>query len=279
MRKVDVAQVTETIKNLCIDANYNLPQDVYDALKAGLEKEESPVGRSVLQQILENADIARTEQVPICQDCGLGVIFIEVGQEIYFEGGNIWDAIHEGVRQGYKEGYLRKSTCNPFTRANVGDNTPSVIHYKIVPGDKIHITVAPKGGGSENMSRVMMLKPADGLEGVKEYVYKRVTECGGNPCPPITVGIGVGGTYDRSAFLAKKALLRPIGSKNPNPELAEVEEELLERINKIGTGPMGWGGRTTALAVHFEMEPCHIASLPVAVNINCHAARHKSATI
>ena len=279
MRKVDVAQVTETIKNLCIDANYNLPQDVYDALKAGLEKEESPVGRSVLQQILENADIARTEQVPICQDCGLGVIFIEVGQEIYFEGGNIWDAIHEGVRQGYKEGYLRKSTCNPFTRANVGDNTPSVIHYKIVPGDKIHITVAPKGGGSENMSRVMMLKPADGLEGVKEYVYKRVTECGGNPCPPITVGIGVGGTYERSAFLAKKALLRPIGSKNPNPELAEVEEELLERINKIGTGPMGWGGRTTALAVHFEMEPCHIASLPVAVNINCHAARHKSATI
>jgi fumarate hydratase subunit alpha len=279
MRKVNVAQVTETIKNLCIDANYNLPQDVYDALKAGLEKEESPVGRSVLQQILENADIARNEHVPICQDCGLGVVFIEVGQEVYFEGGYIWDAIHEGVRQGYKEGYLRKSTCHPFTRANVGDNTPAVIHYKVVPGDKIHITVAPKGGGSENMSRVMMLKPADGLEGVKEYVYKRVTECGGNPCPPITVGIGVGGTYERSAFLAKKALLRPIGSKNPDPELAAVEEELLERINKIGSGPMGWGGRITALAVHFEMEPCHIASLPVAVNINCHAARHKSATI
>ena len=279
MREVNVSEVTEAVKKLCMDANYYLPEDVYNALQEAVQKEKSPVGRFVLEQILRNADIAREEQVPICQDCGLAVIFMEIGQDVKFVGGDLKEAIYEGVRQGYKEGYLRKSTCHPFTRANVGDNTPPVVHYDIVPGDKVRIVLAPKGGGSENMSRVMMLKPADGLEGVKDYVVQRCSECGGNPCPPVIVGVGVGGTFERSAFLAKKALLRPLGRPNPDLELAAAEQEMLERINKLGMGPMGWGGTVYALAVHFEMEPCHIASLPCAVNINCHAARHKEVTI
>ncbi len=279
MREINVAEITEAIKKLCMDANYNLPEDVYNALKEAIKREKSPVGKFVLEQIIRNADIAREEQVPICQDCGLAVLFIEIGQEVRFVGGDLKEAIYEGVRQGYREGYLRKSTCHPFTRANIGDNTPPVIHYDIVPGDKVRIVMAPKGGGSENMSRVIMLKPADGLEGVKDYVVQRCSESGGNPCPPVIVGVGVGGTFERSAFLAKKALLRPLGRPNPDLELAAAEQEMLERINKLGMGPMGWGGTVYALAVHFEMEPCHIASLPCAVNINCHAARHKEVTI
>ncbi len=275
MRVIDLSEVTEAIAKLCIDANYNLPEDVYNALKEALEREKSPVGKAVLQHILENADLAREGIAPICQDCGLAVIFMEIGQDVRFTGGNLKDAIFEGVRKGYREGYLRKSTCHPFTRANIGDNTPPVIHYDIVPGDKVRIVVAPKGGGSENMSQVVMLKPADGVEGVIETVVKRVDEAGGNPCPPIIVGVGVGGTFERSAFLAKKALLRPVGKPNPDVEIARIEQEMLERINKLGIGPMGWGGTVTALAVHFEMEPVHIASLPCAININCHVARHK----
>ena len=279
MRQVDVSEVTQAIRNMCMDANYNLPDDVYNALKKALQKEKSPVGRSVLEMIIKNADIASEEQVAICQDCGLAVIFMEIGQNVEFVGGNLKEAIYEGVRQGYKDGYLRKSTCHPFTRANVGDNTPPVIHFDIVPGDKIHIIMAPKGGGSENMSRVTMLAPGAGLKGVKDFVVQRAAESGGNPCPPVTVGVGVGGTFERSAFLAKKALLRPLGRPNADLDLAAAEQEMLERINKLGMGPMGWGGTTYALAVHFEMEPCHIASLPCAVNINCHAARHKEAII
>ncbi len=279
MRVIDVSQITEAIAKLCIEANYELPDDVYQALKEALEKEKSPVGKAVLSMILENAELARQRVAPICQDCGLAVVFLEIGQEVHFTGGSLKEAIYEGVRKGYKEGYLRKSTCHPFTRANVGDNTPPVIHYDIVPGDKVRIVVAPKGGGSENMSMVTMLKPADGLEGVIETVVNRVKEAGGNPCPPIIVGVGVGGTFERSAFLAKKALLRPVGKPNPDVELAKVEQEILERINKLGIGPMGWGGTVTALAVHFEMEPVHIASLPCAININCHVARHKEIII
>ncbi len=279
MRVIDVSEITEAIAKLCIDANYNLPEDVYEALKEAYEKEKSPVGKAVLSMILENAKLAKEGVAPICQDCGLAVVFMEIGQDVHFTGGNLKDAIYEGVRKGYREGYLRKSTCHPFTRANVGDNTPPVIHYDIVPGDKVRIVVAPKGGGSENMSMVTMLKPADGLEGVIETVVNRVREAGGNPCPPIIVGVGVGGTYERSAFLAKKALLRPVGKPNPDVELAKVEKEMLERINKLGIGPMGWGGTVTALAVHFEMEPVHIASLPCAININCHVARHKEIII
>ncbi len=279
MRVIDVSEITEAIAKLCIEANYNLPDDVYEALKEAYEKEKSPVGKAVLSMILENAELAKQGIAPICQDCGLAVIFMEIGQDVHFTGGSLKEAIYEGVRKGYKEGYLRKSTCHPFTRANVGDNTPPVIHYDIVPGDKVRIVVAPKGGGSENMSMVTMLKPADGLEGVIETVVNRVKEAGGNPCPPIIVGVGVGGTFERSAFLAKKALLRPVGKPNPDVELAKVEKEILERINKLGIGPMGWGGTVTALAVHFEMEPVHIASLPCAININCHVARHKEIII
>ena len=279
MRVIDVSEITEAVAKLCIDANYDLPSDVYQALKDAYEREKSPVGKAVLSMILENAELAKQRVAPICQDCGLAVVFLEIGQDVHFTGGSLKEAIYEGVRKGYKEGYLRKSTCHPFTRANVGDNTPPVIHYDIVPGDKVRIVVAPKGGGSENMSMVTMLKPADGLEGIIETVVNRVKEAGGNPCPPIIVGVGVGGTFERSAFLAKKALLRPVGKPNPDVELAKVEREILERINKLGIGPMGWGGTVTALAVHFEMEPVHIASLPCAININCHVARHKEIII
>lgn len=279
MRVIDVSEITEAVAKLCIDANYDLPSDVYQALKDAYEREKSPVGKAVLSMILENAELAKQRVAPICQDCGLAVVFLEIGQDVHFTGGSLKEAIYEGVRKGYKEGYLRKSTCHPFTRANVGDNTPPVIHYDIVPGDKVRIVVAPKGGGSENMSMVTMLKPADGLEGVIETVVNRVKEAGGNPCPPIIVGVGVGGTFERSAFLAKKALLRPVGKPNPDVELAKVEREILEKINKLGIGPMGWGGTVTALAVHFEMEPVHIASLPCAININCHVARHKEIII
>jgi fumarate hydratase subunit alpha len=264
---------------LCIDANYNLGNDVLRAFDKAIEAEESATGREVLKELKENARIAREEKAPICQDCGLAVIFIEIGQDVHITGGDLNAAINEGVRQGYKDGYLRKSACHPFTRKNTGDNTPAIIHIQIVPGDTMKIVFAPKGGGAENMSRVTMLTPAVGVEGVKDFVVNRVKESGSNPCPPTVIGVGVGGTFERSAILAKKAILREIGNRNPDPELASIEEEILTRINRLGIGPMGYGGNTTSLDVFLEIEPCHIASLPVAVNIQCHAARHKEAII
>jgi fumarate hydratase subunit alpha len=279
MREISVKEITNVVRDLCIDANYNLGEDVLSALDKAINEEGSPTAKEVLKELVENATIAREEKAPICQDCGLAVVFVEIGQDIHFTGGNLKAAINEGVRQGYEQGYLRKSSCHPISRKNTGDNTPAIIHLDLVPGDKVKIIVAPKGGGSENMSRVTMLTPAAGIEGVKEFVVNRVKESGSNPCPPTIVGIGVGGTFERSAILAKKALLRPLGQRNPDSELAKIEEEILARIRKLGIGPMGYGGTTTSLEVFLEMEPCHIASLPVAVNIQCHAARHKEAVI
>jgi fumarate hydratase subunit alpha len=280
MREIDVKEITNKVAQLCIEANCLLGEDVKTAIKKAIEKEESPLGREVLKQILENAEIAKKEMVPLCQDTGLTVVFLEVGNEVRFVGGDLNEAINEGVRKGYIEGYLRKSVVkDPFRRENTKDNTPAVIHLSCVKGNQVKITVMPKGGGSENMSEVKMLTPAAGIEGVKEYVVQRVKESGANPCPPIVVGVGIGGTLEYAALLAKKALLREIGSTHPDPFYAEMEEDLLERINRLGIGPQGFGGRITALAVFIEAFPCHIASLPVAVNINCHAVRHKTAII
>ncbi len=279
MKEIPVSQITETVARLCIEANVDLGSDVEEAFRKMRETEPSPTGKEVLGLLLKNAAIAREERMPICQDTGLAVVFIEVGQDVHFTGGSLEEAIHEGVRQGYEKGYLRKSTCHPFTRKNLGDNTPAIIHTRIVPGDSVRIIVEPKGGGSENMSRVVMLTPSQGIDGVRSYVIQRVKEAGSNPCPPIVVGVGIGGTFERAAFLAKKATLRPIGTTNPDPELDRLEREILDAVNKLGVGPGGLGGRTTALAVHIEMVPCHIASLPLAVNIQCHAGRHKEATL
>ncbi len=262
-----------------MDANYNLEGDVLDALRIAIEKEESAVAKQILKELIENAKISKEEQMPLCQDCGIAVFFIELGQEVHVINGNIRDAVNEGVRQGYNDGYLRKSLCHPITRTNTGDNTPAVMHYDIVPGDKIKIIMAPKGGGSENMSRVIILTPAEGIDGIKNFVINRIKESGANPCPPTIVGIGIGGTLERSALLAKKALLRKIGMRNQDTALAKIESEIHEAVNSLGIGPMGYGGSTTCLDVFLEMEPCHIASLPVAVNINCHSARHKEAII
>ncbi len=279
MRQVDANTVVDTVARLCMEANYYLGADVENALKQGLKKEKSETGKDILNQLLKNADIAKNEKVPICQDCGFAVIFLEIGTEVCING-NIIDAINLGVRKGYTDGYLRKSiVSDPIKGKNTGDNTPAIIHTTFVPGDKIKITVAPKGGGSENMSEVKMGKPADGIEGVKNFVLDRVLRSSSNPCPPVVVGVGIGGTFEHVAFLAKKALLRNIGERNPDPFYAEVEKELLERINKLGIGPMGLGGRVTALDVFIEVHPRHIASFPIAVNINCHAARHKTVIV
>jgi len=279
MREIPVTQITETVARLCIEANTDLSGDVEEAFRRMKVSEVSPTGKEVLDLLLENARIAREERMPICQDTGLAVVFMEIGQDVHLIGGDLEAAIHEGVRQGYEKGYLRKSTCHPFSRKNLGDNTPAIIHTRIVSGDTVRIIVEPKGGGSENMSRVVMLTPSEGIDGVKAYVIQRVREAGSNPCPPIVVGVGIGGTFERAAFLAKKATLRSIGTKNPDPELDKLESEILESVNKLGIGPGGLGGRTTALAVHVEMMPCHIASLPLAVNIQCHAGRHKEAIL
>ena len=279
MREVHTNEITKVVRDLFMDANCNLGEDVLAAFDHAIEKDESPVAREVMKELKENARIAREENSPICQDTGLAVLLIELGQDVHIVGGDFKDAINEGVRQGYKEGYLRKSACDPFSRKNTGDNTPAIIHLEIVPGDKVKIMAVPKGGGAENMSRVNMLTPAVGIEGVKDFVVNRVKESGSNPCPPTVIGVGIGGTFERSALLAKKALLRKIGERNPDPEIAKAEEEVLERINKLGIGPMGYGGNTTSLEVFFEIEPCHIASLPLAVNIQCHASRHKEAII
>ena len=279
MREIDVKRITEKVRGLCIDANTDLGEDVLQAFDQAMEKEESPLGVEILKELKENARLARDEKVAICQDTGFAVIFMELGQDVHLVGGDLREAIFEGVRQGYRDGYLRKSICHPFTRANTGDNTPAIIHTEIVRGDKVKITVAPKGGGSENMSRVVMLTPSDGVEGIKRFVVQRVKESGSNPCPPTIVGVGIGGTFEQAALLAKKSLLRPLGSKNPDPELEKLESEILTGINKLGIGPQGLGGRTTSLAVHILMMPCHIASLPLAVNIQCHVQRHKEAII
>jgi fumarate hydratase subunit alpha len=279
IREISTKEIVKVVRDLCMDANYNLGDDVLLAFDKAIENERSEPGREVLKELKENAGIARKEKAPICQDCGLAVVFIEIGQDVHITDGELKETINEGVRQGYKDGYLRKSACNPFTRENTGDNTPAIIHMEIVPGSNIKITFAPKGGGAENMSRVTMLTPAAGLEGIEEFVINRVKESGSNPCPPTIIGIGIGGTFERSAILAKKAILRDIGDRNPDQYLAKIEEEFLTKINKLGIGPMGYGGNTTSLDVFIEAEPCHIASLPLAVNVQCHAARHKEAII
>jgi fumarate hydratase subunit alpha len=279
MRQIPVAQVTQAVKEAVIAANYDLGEDLLAALKRGEREEESPSGRDTFRQLLDNAQIASQERIPLCQDCGLAVVFVELGQEVHLVGGDFEAAVQEGVRQGYKEGYLRKSLCHPLTRANTGDNTPAVIHTEIVGGDRLKLTVVPKGGGSENMSRLYMLKPAEGWAGIKEKVVATVREAGANPCPPIIVGVGIGGTFERAALLAKKSLLREVGRPNPDPELADLERQLLKAVNDLGIGPQGLGGRITALAVHILMQASHIASLPVAVNIQCHASRHKEVVL
>jgi fumarate hydratase subunit alpha len=280
MREIDAGVITEEVARLSMEGNYELGEDVLAALESGRDGEESPVGKEIIEQILENAAIAKAESAPICQDTGLAVVFIELGQDVHIVGGNLEDAVNDGVRKGYTDGYLRKSVLeDPLRRVNTGDNTPAVIHLRIVPGDKLRLWVVPKGGGAENMSKIAMMKPADGVDGVKEFVVEAVRTASANPCPPIVVGVGVGGTFEQCAFNAKKALIREIGSTHEDPFYAELEKELLVRINDLGIGPQGLGGRITALAVHIEAAPCHIASLPVAVNLNCHAARHKEVTL
>ena len=275
MRQIEAKEITRAVKEAAIAANYELGADLLAALQRGQQEEESPAGREIFRQLLENARIALEGSIPLCQDCGLCVVFVELGQEVRIVGGDFQEAIQEGVRQGYGEGFLRKSLCHPLTRQNTGDNTPAVIHLDLVPGDRLKLMVVPKGGGSENMSRLFMLKPAEGVAGIREKVVTTVREAGPNPCPPIIVGVGIGGTMERAALLAKKALLREVGQPNPDPEVAALEKQLLQEVNDLGIGPQGLGGRLTALAVHVLMQPCHIASLPVAVNIQCHASRHQ----
>jgi len=281
MREIGCEEITETVARLCIEANYYLGDDVIKAVRQARGTEISPVGREVLDQLLENANVARQEGMPLCQDTGLTVVFLEVGQDAHIVGGDLYESIQEGVRQGYEEGYLRKSVVDkPFSiRANTKDNTPAVIHPQIVPGDRLRIAVVPKGGGSENMSALAMLKPADGRQGVVDFVVETVERAGANPCPPTIVGVGVGGTVEKAMLLAKHSLLREVGQPSPDPEVAELEREILEKVNKLGIGPQGLGGSITSLAVHIETYPCHIASLPVAVNIQCHSARHKETVL
>lgn len=275
MRTINVDKVTEAIKEMCISANYFLSSDMEKKMKEAREKEESPLGKQILSQLLENLEIAGTDQIPICQDTGMAVVFLEVGQDVHFEGGSLEDAVNEGVRRGYTEGFLRKSVVgDPLVRENTKDNTPAVIHYCIVPGDQVKITVAPKGFGSENMSRIFMLKPADGIEGVKNSILTAVKEAGPNACPPVVVGVGIGGTFEKAALMAKQALIRPAGSYSEIPYVKEMEVELLEKINGLGIGPGGLGGRITALAVNINTYATHIAGLPVAVNMCCHVNRH-----
>jgi fumarate hydratase subunit alpha len=275
MRNINVKLLTEVVADMCKEANYFLGQDVIAALEKGLQEEVSPAGKEVFKQLLENARIAAEEKIPICQDTGFAVFFVELGQDVHLTGGDFNEAIQEGVRRGYTEGYLRKSIVkDPLERVNSNDNTPAVIHIDIVPGDKIKLVFVPKGGGSENMSAVKMLTPSQGVGGLVDFVVDTVSLAGANPCPPLVVGVGFGGTFEEVALLAKKALLRPLGQTNANPYYAGLEKEMLKRINQTGIGPQGFGGRITAMAVHIEVFPCHIATMPAAVNINCHACRH-----
>jgi fumarate hydratase subunit alpha len=281
MREIKTSEITKAVARLCKEAGYVLGEDVIAALRKALEGEISPLGREVLKKLLENAHVARKDNIPLCQDCGTAVVFIELGQEVHITGGNLSDAVAEGVRKGYGEGYLRKSIVEePFSkRRNTGDNTPPVIYTEIVPGEGLKLSLMAKGSGSENMSRLVMLKPADGKRGVLDFVRKTVEKAGGNACPPLVVGVGVGGTAERAMIKAKKALLRNVGKPGKDRETAELEREALEEINRLGIGPMGFGGKTTALAVHIESYPCHMASLPVAVNLQCHSARHKEVVL
>lgn len=275
MRTIHVSEITDQVKEMCIEANHYLSKDMEAVIDHAAKTEEAPLGRQILAQLQENMKIAREDVIPICQDTGMAVIFMEVGQEVHFDGGSLTDAVNEGVRRGYVDGFLRKSVVkDPIFRENTKDNTPAVIHYDVVPGDKVKITVAPKGFGSENMSRVFMLKPADGIEGVKNAVMTAVKDAGPNACPPMVVGVGIGGTFEKCAILAKLALTRPVDRRSEIPYVRELEEELLEKINRTGIGPGGLGGRTTAMAVNVETYPTHIAGLPVAVNICCHVNRH-----
>ncbi|MCT4509833.1 MAG: fumarate hydratase [Tepidibacter sp.] len=276
MRKINTINILEAVKKMSISSNINLCEDVKNSFKISREKEESDIGRHILDTLIENADIAKENRMPICQDTGMAVVFLEVGQEVLFEGQNITEAINEGVRQGYKEGYLRKSVVeDPLIRNNTKDNTPAIIYYDIVKGDRVKITFAPKGFGSENMSRIKMLKPSDGVKGVEDFVIETVSNAGANPCPPIVVGVGIGGTMDKAAYMSKKALLRKIGDHSDLDHIKDMEKRLLKKINDLGIGPQGLGGRTTALSVNIETFATHIAGLPVAVNINCHASRHE----
>jgi fumarate hydratase subunit alpha len=276
VRRISCKKITSTVKDLFIEANTCLGADIVAALQSSMKKEESELGRQVLEKIITNSEIAAQSKMPICQDTGLAVLFVEIGQDLHITGGDLKAAIEEGVRQAYCDGFLRKSVCDPLTRENTGDNTPAIIHIDIVAGDRLKIIAMPKGGGSENVSSAKMLTPAVGIEGIKKFVLETVNQAGANPCPPIIVGIGIGGTLEQACILAKKALLRPVGEANSKDErLAQMENELYSRINKSGIGPGGLGGRMTTLAVNVEMMPCHIASLPVAVNIQCHVARHK----
>lgn len=281
MRNIETVAIRDAVRQLCIDSNYYLPDDVKKALERSVEKEESPIGKGILADIVKNAEIAARDGVAICQDTGFAVFFVELGQEVAVVGGDFNEAIHEGVRLGYKEGYLRKSIVDdPFhRRKNTSDNTPAIIHVFIVPGDRIKITIAPKGGGSENMSALAMLKPSDGIEGIKRFVVETVNKAGSNPCPPVIVGVGIGGTIEQTTLIAKMALLKDVGARHPDPVVARLEEELLEEINRLGIGPQGFGGRVTALDVHINTFPAHIASMPVAVNMQCHVARHKQAIL
>ena len=280
MREISVNLIKDKIRDLCIDANYFLGDDIKDSLIHFKNNEKSEIGKDILGNIIENAKIAKEEQLPICQDTGVACVFLEIGQDVHLIDGNLEEAINSGVREGYEKGYLRKSVVkDPINRVNTNDNTPAMIYYDIVPGDKVKITVAPKGFGSENMSKLAMLKPSDGLEGVKDFILKVVEDAGPNPCPPMVVGVGLGGTFDKAAYLAKKALLRPVNEENKNEFYANLEKELLEKINDLGIGPQGFGGLTTAIGINIEVYPTHIAGLPVAVNINCHATRHKDCII
>jgi fumarate hydratase subunit alpha len=281
MKEIRANEITETVSRLFKEASFFLTEDVLVAIKKAAQNEESPVAKGVLDQIIKNADIAAKEQIPLCQDCGTAVVFLDVGQDVHITGGDLTSAVNEGVKKAYKEGYLRKSMANkPFSdRVNTNDNTPAVIYTEIVPGDRLRIVVAPKGGGAENMSRLAMLTPAAGRQGIIDAVVKTVDEAGSNPCPPLIVGVGIGGTAEKAVLLAKKSLLRKVGEHNPDSETAELEMELLQKINVLGIGPMGYGGRTTALAVNVEVFPSHIASMPVAINLNCHSSRHKEAII
>lgn len=280
MRTIQVSKITDAVSELCRQAAFYLPEDAWKALEKAFKVESSPIGRDIIKQIIENDRIAAKEHIPLCQDTGLTVVFLQIGQDVHIEGGDLYAAVNAGVRRGYKDNYLRNSIVrDPLNRINTGDNTPACIHTEIVPGQKLHITVAPKGGGSENMSKLNMLTPAMGKQGVKDFVLKTVKKAGANPCPPIIVGVGIGANFEGCALLAKKALMRPVGSANPDLDYAQLERELLSAVNELDIGPQGFGGTVTALAVHVEAAPCHITSIPVAVNIQCHAARHGEITL
>jgi len=276
MREIHVDEIRDNVAQICIDAAYNLSEDVLTAFDRAIETETAPGAKEIIELLKENARIAKEDHIPLCQDTGIAIFYVEIGQDLRIKNGFLVDAINEGVRKGYKEGYLRKSVVDPITRKNTGDNTPAIIYTELVPGDRLKISFMPKGAGSENMSVIRMLRPTEGVEGIKTFVLECVQKAGANPCPPVVIGVGIGGDFEKAALIAKKALLRPVGSPNPKLELASLEETLLKAVNRTGIGPEGLGGKVTAMAVHVESFPCHIASLPVAVNINCHAARHKT---